>query len=130
MKFCEIFVNLRKDNNLTQLDIANKLGFAKNTVCAWEKGRAQPNFETLIKLAKIFNVSIDYLLGLEDDFGVKQYDQTGATLTADEKELLNTYRALSDERQEMLIETANFYYEQCEKNGTLKTNKLYYKNSR
>ena len=59
------FFNSRKKANLTQEVVAAKLGVAKNTVSQWENGKRQPDFETLCNLSKLYNVSIDELLGNE-----------------------------------------------------------------
>ena len=96
MNFSEIFTELRKLHGLTQQDISLKLGYAKNSICAWEKGRAQPNYETLIKIAKIFNVSIDYLLGLENDLGnVVISNGVKPGLEPGEEELIKNFRQLN-----------------------------------
>lgn len=58
---------LRKNNNLTQEDIGNLCGVAKNTVSSWEKNINQPSFEILAKLAEYFGVTIDYLLNFTQD---------------------------------------------------------------
>lgn len=57
---------LRTKKKLTQKELSEKLGLSKNAVCEYEKGRAEPSIETLIKLSRIFEVSLDYLVGLED----------------------------------------------------------------
>ena len=107
MKFCEIFLDLRKENGLTQEEISKKVGFAKNTVCAWEKGRAQPNFETLIELAKIFNVTTDYLLGREDDFGNIASVRTLDVNSEDELKLLSAFRTLDAYEKESILIQVN-----------------------
>ena len=56
---------LRIDNNLTQKDIAEKMSITPTGVSYWETGNAIPSYETLKKLADLFNVSIDYLTGNE-----------------------------------------------------------------
>lgn len=57
---------LRKENNLWQSDLAKKLSVTDATISRWELGKQEPDFDMLIKVAKYFNVSTDYLLGLED----------------------------------------------------------------
>lgn len=57
---------LRKQNDLMQQDVAEKLGIKNNTLSNWETGRTAPDFEALIKLADYFHVSTDYLLGHTD----------------------------------------------------------------
>lgn len=65
--FAKRIKQLRIDNNLTQKDIADKLGMTPTGVSYWESGTAIPNYETLKKLANLFNVSIDYLTGNESN---------------------------------------------------------------
>lgn len=55
--------NLRENNNYTQMELANKLGVTNTTLSNYETGYNEPDGETLVKLAKILNVSTDYLLG-------------------------------------------------------------------
>lgn len=54
---------LRKLHKLSQATLGELVGAAQNTVCNWELGKREPDFETASKLASIFNVSIDYILG-------------------------------------------------------------------
>ena len=56
---------LRLQNNLTQAQLAQKLGLTKSVVSAYETGLRLPSYDVLVHLAKIFNVSTDYLLGVE-----------------------------------------------------------------
>ena len=59
--------NLRRDFNISQVELANKLCVTKQCVSNWENDNILPSVEMLIKLAKFFNVSTDYLLGLDSD---------------------------------------------------------------
>lgn len=68
--------DLRVEKNLLQKDLAKKLNIARNTVTQYEKNLARPSYEVLVAIAKYFNVSTDYLLGLEDEAGRKTYDKT------------------------------------------------------
>lgn len=58
-------------HKLSQKDLAKVLKTNNSSVCDWEKGRTEPDLDTLIRLSIIFDVTADYLLGLEDDFGCK-----------------------------------------------------------
>ena len=60
-----ILKELRKSANLTQKELAKKLGYEQTIVSMWEKGTREPNIETLIDLSKIFNCSIDEMLGIK-----------------------------------------------------------------
>lgn len=57
---------LRKEMKLNQSALASAVNFSQNAISSWEKGKRLPNVPTIIILAKFFNVSTDYLLGLED----------------------------------------------------------------
>lgn len=63
--FSLILRNLRKANHITQRHLANELFVDCSTVTKWETGKAIPSSETLNKIANIFGVSVDYLLGRE-----------------------------------------------------------------
>lgn len=54
---------LRKHYNYTQADIAKILGISDTAVANYEKGKRRPEYETLTKLADLFGVTIDYLIG-------------------------------------------------------------------
>ena len=58
---------LRKDKNMTQEDVSKLCNVAKQTISNWESNITQPPFEIVTKLAKYFNVTTDYLLGLNQD---------------------------------------------------------------
>ncbi len=58
--------NCRKEEGLTQAQLAQKLSTTQSTIGKYERGELQPNLETLLQICKILNVSADYLLGLGD----------------------------------------------------------------
>lgn len=63
----EMIRNLRKNYKLSQVELALKLGVTKQCVSNWENDNIQPSIDMLIKLSNLFNVSTDYLLGLEKE---------------------------------------------------------------
>lgn len=65
LKFGERLRELRLKNNYTQKQIAERLGVAISAVSSYESGVRYPTYDSLIKIARIFRVSTDYLLGLE-----------------------------------------------------------------
>ena len=58
--------HLRTQNRLTQEQLAQKLGVTKSVVSAYETGVRMPSYSVLVTLARIFHVSTDYLLGVEN----------------------------------------------------------------
>ena len=56
---------LRESNNLTQSELARQLGITRSSVNAWEQGISVPSTQYVVELARLFNVSVDYLLGVD-----------------------------------------------------------------
>ncbi|EAD1189333.1 helix-turn-helix transcriptional regulator [Listeria monocytogenes] len=57
---------LRKNENLTQDQLASKIGITRDTLANYETGRREPDFTTLKNIASYFEVSTDYLLGRDE----------------------------------------------------------------
>ena len=53
---------IRKGCRLTQADLAQKVGISTSTIGMYEQNRRSPGKDMLLKIAKVFNVSVDYLL--------------------------------------------------------------------
>ena len=66
MDFTTRLKKLRDELKLTQKELAEKVNLAQKTLSNYENGRREPDQETLIRIAKFFDVSIDYLLGYSD----------------------------------------------------------------
>lgn len=77
----------------SQVDLARRLGVAKQTVSNWENDNIQPSIEMLVRVAKILNVSTDYLLGLSSEL---RLDVQGLPpeVVAHLSALINDYRAM------------------------------------
>ncbi|MDR0819021.1 MAG: helix-turn-helix domain-containing protein [Oscillospiraceae bacterium] len=56
---------LREKSGLTQAELARKLGLTRSGVNGWEMGLVIPSTSSIVELSKIFNVSTDYLLGMD-----------------------------------------------------------------
>lgn len=76
--------NLRKQKRLTQKQVADRIGLAISAVSSYEAGTRYPSYDVLIKLARIYHVSTDYLLGMTDK---KELDISG--LNDDEVEAIS-----------------------------------------
>ena len=57
---------LRLEKSLSQMKLAQEIGVTQKAIDFWEKGINEPKASYVIKLAKFFGVSSDYLLGMED----------------------------------------------------------------
>ena len=65
--FGERFKKLRINKGLCQVEIAKVFGVTKQCVSNWENENIMPSVDMLVKIAKFFNVSTDYLLGLSEE---------------------------------------------------------------
>ena len=66
--------SLRIEKNLTQKQVADRIGLAISAVSSYESGTRYPSYDVLVKLARIFHVSTDYLLGMTN---TRNIDVTG-----------------------------------------------------
>ena len=81
---------LRQQNNLTQAQLAERLGLTKSVISAYETGLRMPSYDILISLARIFKVSTDFLLGLDSKEKIDFSGLTDAEISA----LLNLIKAM------------------------------------
>ena len=101
--FEERLKSLRNEHQMSQKMLAEKLFVSQQAVAKWEnpESKASPNPDTLIKLASLFNVSVDYLLGKTDI--KKAPSKEDAELTAEEAELLALFRSASPALQDAAL---------------------------
>ena len=69
--FCNNLKEARKANGFTQRTVAQSLGVVESCYANWEQGRTEPSIKDLQRLCLIFDISADYLLGLEKEDGSK-----------------------------------------------------------
>ena len=109
--FLSRFRELLAESGKMQKDICAELGISRPTLSNWKTGYSEPNFDDIIILAKYFDVSSDYLLGLSDDLDAPLYSPP---LPADERELLELYRQLNYEGRQRLIARAEVMIEDAQ----------------
>ncbi len=64
--FGERLKRLRQEKGLGQIQLAKELDVGKSIISMWELGKCEPTLSKLVVIAKFFDVSIDFLAGLED----------------------------------------------------------------
>ncbi|MBQ8510725.1 MAG: helix-turn-helix transcriptional regulator [Clostridia bacterium] len=77
---------LREARNINQLKLSMELNVTQAAISKYELGKSEPDLAMLCKIADYFHVSVDYLLGRDDN---EKY-----LMTSEEQELLNDYRRL------------------------------------
>ena len=103
---------IRKSRQLTQLDLANLLDVQPRMVGRWEHGKAKPQFDYIIQLAAILEVSLDHLLQGEEGQNSPQFDIKNKKL----KELCKKIDGLKPEDQDMVCH----FLDMAVKQNTLK----------
>lgn len=106
---------LRKERKLNQKQLGSILGVAQNTICNWENGKRDPDYESLKKMALFFNCSTDYLLGIvmqseSDDEKPAPADGDGPDETA--KRFMDLVDKLTPDQQQLLLAQLQAWTEQ------------------
>ena len=97
--FAKRLTQLRKKRKLTQIELANQLDIQPRLIGRWEQGGGKPQFDYIIKLAEVLEVSIDSLLiGHKQPHETHCFDITNKKL----KDLCKKVDALSNENQEAI----------------------------
>jgi transcriptional regulator with XRE-family HTH domain len=71
---------LRKLSGMTQEQLAEKLNVSRQTISKWESGGTSPDLESIVKVSKLFHVSLDDLLMEGDDAGMTNKNEEQITL--------------------------------------------------
>lgn len=106
----KFIAELRKEKNMTQIDLADKLGITDRAVSKWENGRGMPDLSLLAPLCEILGVSINELLSGErldkKDYQEKLEDNIINTINYTDKKINKTKRVLIAALSVILILTA------------------------
>ena len=93
---------LRKEKGLNQVGLGLKLNVSQKMISAYESGMHQPGVDTLKQMAKLFNVSVDYIIGVSDiRTPAEKFVSDGLSDT--ELELLDIFKQLSGEDKQKAI---------------------------
>ena len=83
---------LRRKSKMTQQQLGDEVNITKVSICCYEKGTRVPSLETLIDLSRIFNVTLDYLIG-NDEYIVSDNNASyGLKVSDEEIELIKELR--------------------------------------
>ena len=86
MELGKNIAEIRKNNNLTQDDLANKYFITRQTISNWENGKFYPDIDALVKISKCFNISLDDLLSYDNK--VLEYLKDSTDVVKSNKKLL------------------------------------------
>lgn len=92
----------REESGLTQKEVSDKLGLKKTTLSGYENGKSEPSMETLVQLANLYGVSLDYLMCRTDtriEFNEEEYKVIDADRQQLRERLDSIEKELSDIRR-------------------------------
>ena len=106
---------IRTANKFTQQGLADAIGIERSTYASYETGRNKPDVVLLSRIAKVFDVSSDFILEIDttvplnvEDIPVQYKKKSGnklvSTLSKEEKSVLAKYRLLSDNKKAELVD--------------------------
>lgn len=93
---------LRKEKGLNQVGLGLKLNVSQKMISSYERGTHQPSIDTLIQMSKLFNVSVDYIIG-NSDIKTPAEKFSKDFLTQNEIDLLDIFKELNNEKQQKAI---------------------------
>ena len=105
MTFQQRLKDLLDENQIRYITLAHKTGIPVTTLSNYINRGSSPSITQLVEIANFFNVSIDYLVGREDDFGNVTVAGDGVRLSEQERELLDAFDTLGPfERDGILVQ--------------------------
>ena len=105
MSFSKIAKELREETGLSQQKLGELIGLSSSGIAHLEIGDNEPKGSTLIAYANYFGVSADYLLGLETEWGAKQFSSSVPTYSKAEQNIIEDYRQLTPNCQKLVQDT-------------------------
>lgn len=98
---------LRIERGLTQTEVATAISTSQRNIGRWENLENEPTANFIIALANFFQVSTDFLLGIEDDFGIKKNGSAfvPSGYTKEEQQLIENYRELNPACKKLVKQT-------------------------
>lgn len=123
-QFAKRLTELLKEKDLSKRALAQKIGLSAMSISDWTTGKVQPTAENIFIIASFFNVTSDYLLGREDEFGnitissgnvsgnnntvnshnvIHPKNSFSEQLSADERELITLWKKLPPDKRKAFI---------------------------
>ncbi len=108
------FKDERIKKGITQKELADFLQVSQQSISKYENGMREPDYETLIKMASFYDVSVDYLLGLTNVNNTHKHSQQN--LDKKFQRVINYYNRLNIENQDYILGEMIRLYRQQEEN--------------
>lgn len=114
MKLEDRLQQLRKQNGLSQEELADKIGIARQTISKWENGQAVPELNGLINISRLYGVTIDSIVKDSDGCNISLSPKTEQDIRPITDFLIlakrNTYAAKKNQTESSRTASCDFYY--------------------
>ena len=106
MSFAKSLNELLKERNISQSELAKRIGFSQRAVSKWIRGESEPSETAIIACAKFFGTTTDEILSFNED-GTNDIKNT-IYLSSKEDRFLKLFKSLSFSNQQILISYLEF----------------------
>jgi len=126
--FADRIKELRKEKGYTQISLAEVLSVSKGTLSMWEMGERTPHHAMLVRLADMFDCTVDYLLGNANKKKLElapneAEDSAQMVVLKDYESIFYTFATLDDEGQKRVADLVHAEFRRCVTEGTIKKDK-------
>ena len=101
MTIGETVISLRKSKHLTQVELAKRLNISQSTLAMYESEKRDPSTEMLIKIADYFNVSTDFIMGLDKNPALRKHAEIDDNICYNGKDIPYKYKKILKELMDM-----------------------------
>ena len=88
-----VILKLMEENHVTAKQLTGDLGLSGSAISEWKKGKGKPSTDAVVKIARYFGVSTDYILGVEDIKKEKPTPEDGSGLTEEQMEIVRLFES-------------------------------------
>ena len=99
----EKILELMEKNHVTAKQLTSDLGLSGSAISEWKKGKGKPSTDAVVKIARYFNVSTDYILGIEGEQKEKPAPTDGDGLSEKDVRLIAWFRSLPPEKRKAIL---------------------------
>ena len=109
--FSERLKELRQQKNISMLELSKHIGVSDAAICKWENEDTEPKASNIYAVANFFEVTADFLLGLENEWGTKTYYTPKIAISQKKEkeiELMDIFSELAPMYRTQILEYARY----------------------
>lgn len=107
--FAERLTELLEEKNISKRECARLTNISAQSISDWSTGKISPTAENILTLSVFFNVTTDFLLGIEE-YNIKTIKKSNESLTKQEQELLSMFAFLDEDEKGKILDDCKYFY--------------------